>query len=199
MLELVTCTLLMVGAPGSLAGCGAPFTHEPFARIWSDTTTGTMVTLAPLAIFTHGCTKFVAFVCTVPLTHPIWSSATRWSSASNSSRARSCTGCQLDTAKLQNDKYHDQNLESLVPHHFASSHIKLGSVVVIQLRLLPQSGFSSSGTTHITISCSRYRTTAAAYITYDSHDSPVAHCTPVPQEFIASACEETMPSRLPTC
>src|SRR5579859_5079453 len=70
MLELVTCTLLMVGAPGSLTGCGAPLIHEPFVRIWSDTTTGTMVTLAPLAIFTHDCTKFVAFVCTVPLTHP---------------------------------------------------------------------------------------------------------------------------------
>ena len=39
--------------------------------MWSETTTGTMLTFAPLAIVTQGCTKFVAYVCTVPLAHPL--------------------------------------------------------------------------------------------------------------------------------
>src|SRR5260370_23487566 len=59
-------TLLRLGAPGSLASCWLPLTHEPFVKMWSDVAAGATFILAPLATFTHGCSKVYAPVFTVP-------------------------------------------------------------------------------------------------------------------------------------
>src|SRR5437588_919533 len=64
---VVSCRLLTVGAPGSLAGCGLPFTHEPLPKMCSDCAAGMIFRLCPLATLTHDSWNEVARVCTVPL------------------------------------------------------------------------------------------------------------------------------------
>src|SRR5260370_11691840 len=59
-------TLLRLGAPGSLASCWLPLTHEPFVKMWSDVAAGTTFNLAPFATLTDCSLKTDLPAFTVP-------------------------------------------------------------------------------------------------------------------------------------
>src|SRR6266496_6745257 len=67
----LTCKLLTVGAPGSVAVFAAPLTHEPFWRICRYAPSSNSLSFEPLGTVTLGCTKVEGPICTVGSLPPL--------------------------------------------------------------------------------------------------------------------------------